>query len=93
MAVYKPTPTAGTGLHREDADDRTITGTDFKVPDVDMARAARFRPSRVKGKHVMWLVTFVSGMGVSSSDPWLTVRAIPRYRSDELLTSDHHVRL
>lgn len=49
----------GDAAHRE-----TILG-DFEVPKVDMARAASFRPSRVSGKHVSWLVLFVSGMGVS----------------------------
>lgn len=68
MATFKAAATPGSRLHREEADDRTIAGSDFKVPDVDMAFAASFRPSRVKGKHVMWLVTFVSGMGVSGRD-------------------------
>jgi hypothetical protein len=53
----------GNHLHQEN-----VNGTgndDFEVPKVDMARAASIRPSKVKGKHVMWLVTFVAGMGVS----------------------------
>lgn len=50
----------GNHLHQEN-----VNGSDdFEVPKVDMAKAAAFKPSRVSGKHVMWLVTFVAGMGV-----------------------------
>jgi hypothetical protein len=49
--------------HRENAT------PDFVLPVVDLEEAARFKPSRVRGKHVMWLVTFVAGMGVSRC-PW-----------------------
>lgn len=38
---------------------------DFKLPEVDMEEATAYRPSRVSGKNVTWLVLFVSGMGVS----------------------------
>jgi hypothetical protein len=55
--------TVGNHLHQEN-----VNGSDdFEVPKVDMAKAAAFKPSRVSGKHVMWLVTFVAGMGVSCS--------------------------
>jgi hypothetical protein len=66
MDSVKPNPkrtAAGNHLHQEN-----VTGAgndDFEVPKVDMARAASIRPSKVSGKHVMWLVTFVAGMGVS----------------------------
>jgi hypothetical protein len=54
---------AGNHLHNEN-----LNGSgDFEVPKVDMQKAAEFRPSRVSGKHVMWLVTFVAGMGVRSA--------------------------
>ena len=40
-------------------------GSDFRLPEVDMAHAASLKPTRVKGKNAMWLVIFVSGAGVS----------------------------
>lgn len=54
---------AGNAQHAENATD--LPG-DFKLPEVDMQYAASLRPSRVHGKNVMWLVTFVAGAGVSS---------------------------
>jgi hypothetical protein len=59
---------AGNHLHQENMND----SSDFVVPKVDMQKAASFKPSRVKGKHVMWLVTFVAGMGVSQV-PCITI--------------------
>lgn len=44
-----------------------VEGTDFKLPEVDMAYAATLKPSRVSNKNVMVLVTVVSGLGVSRS--------------------------
>lgn len=63
MDAVKPNPKrtgAGNHLHQENV------GSDFKLPEVDMQYAASLKPSRVHGKHVMWLVTFVSGAGVST---------------------------
>jgi len=51
---------AGNHLHQEN-----INGAaDFEVPKVDMQKAASFRPSKMSGRNVAWLVTFVAGMGV-----------------------------
>lgn len=69
MDAVKTNPkrtSAGNHLHQENVGSSDLPG-DFKLPEVDMAHAASIRPSKLKGKHVMWLVTFVSGMGVS---PW-----------------------
>jgi hypothetical protein len=52
---------AGNHLHQEN-----VNGLDdFVVPKVDMQKAASSRPSKLSGRNVAWLVTFVAGMGVS----------------------------
>jgi len=35
------------------------------IPDVDLVAAAAIKPSRLRGKHLMFMVTFVAGTGVS----------------------------
>jgi len=52
---------AGSHLHQENVNG----AADFVVPKVDMEKAASFRPSKLSGRNVAWLVTFVAGMGVS----------------------------
>ena len=67
MDSVKPDPKrtgAGNHLHAENMGSYDLPA-DFKLPEVDMAEAAAFKPSRVTGKNVTWLVLFVSGMGVS----------------------------
>lgn len=58
-AVSKDKHTAARSRHNEHLE------ADFALPPVDMAYAASLRPTRVKGKHAMWLVILVSGAGVS----------------------------
>lgn len=69
MDAVKPDQKAqatGRFAHRENVG-LTVDGGEFKLPEVDMDKAASIKPSRVSGKNVMWLVTFVSGMGVSAA--------------------------
>jgi hypothetical protein len=69
MDAVKPEQKAqatGRFAHRENVG-LTIEGGEFKLPEVDMDKAASIRPSKVSGKNVMWLVTFVAGMGVSNA--------------------------
>jgi hypothetical protein len=60
---------AGNHLHQEN-----VNGTaDFVVPKVDMEKAATIRPSKMSGRNVAWLVTFVAGMGVSGISMYIPV--------------------
>lgn len=72
---------AGNHLHSENVN----SADDFVVPKVDMEKAARFRPSKLSGRHVAWLVTFVAGMGVSA------IAFVPCLPSSRLTTVVHHV--
>jgi hypothetical protein len=54
---------AGNHLHQENVNG----AADFVVPKVDMEKAATIRPSKMSGRNVAWLVTFVAGMGVSGA--------------------------
>jgi hypothetical protein len=71
---------AGNHLHQENVNG----AADFVVPKVDMEKAASFRPSKLSGRNVAWLVTFVAGMGVSRLFALLVLW---------LTTSVHHVWL
>lgn len=37
----------------------------FETPPIDWEAAAAVRPSKLKGKGLTWMVTFVAGTGVS----------------------------
>jgi hypothetical protein len=52
---------AGNHLHQENVNG----AADFVVQKVDLEKAATIRPSKMSGRNVAWLVTFVAGMGVS----------------------------
>jgi hypothetical protein len=50
--------------------DGTVIGTpkekrNGEMPDVDLAAAAALKPSRLRGRSLMFMVTFVAGTGVS----------------------------
>jgi hypothetical protein len=52
--------------------DGTVIGTSSEkknggIPDVDLVAAAALKPSRLRGKHLMFMVTFVAGTGVNST--------------------------
>lgn len=65
-SVHKNPKRTGAGVHEHAENMGSYElPPDFKLPEVDMEEAAAFRPSRVTGKNVTWLVLFVSGMGVS----------------------------
>lgn len=38
--------------------------TTVSMPEVDLEYAATIKPSRLRGKHLMFMVTFVAGTGV-----------------------------
>ena len=49
--------------------DGTVIGTprekrNGEMPDVDLAAAAALKPSRLRGRNLMFMVTFVAGTGV-----------------------------
>ena len=71
MDAISPNPkrtAAGNHLHQENVNG----AADFVVPKVDMEKAATIRPSKMSGRNVAWLVTFVAGMGVSrNANPYL----------------------
>jgi len=53
--------------------DGTVTGTVQEkskgaLPDVDLVAAAAIKPSRLRGRNLMFMVTFVAGTGVSHLD-------------------------
>jgi hypothetical protein len=48
--------------------DGTVIGTPGEkknggIPDVDLVAAAAIKPSRLRGRHLMFMVTFVAGTG------------------------------
>lgn len=43
----------------------------FSMPAVDLEYAAGLQPSRVRGKQLLWMITFVCGTGVSILVPHL----------------------
>jgi hypothetical protein len=47
----------------------------FNMPAVDLEYAAGLQPSRVRGKQLLWMITFVCGTGVSILVPHLHTRS------------------
>lgn len=44
--------------------------TQVAMPEVDLEYAATLKPSRLRGGHLMFMVTFVAGTGVSIMTRW-----------------------
>jgi hypothetical protein len=63
-------PTTTDVSPRSISPDGTVIGTPNEkrnggIPDVDLVAAAAIKPSRLRGRSLMFMVTFVAGTGVS----------------------------
>jgi len=79
MSALQETPTVERDEQNESGrssrDDVTFVaeGEKTRFPKVDMEYAATIRPSKLGGKWLMFMITFVAGSGVgSASKTWLT---------------------
>lgn len=71
-ATFAGVDAPGINTNRNDSVSETVTGNvspteeEFQMPEVDMAYAASLKPSRLHGDKLLWMVTAVCGVGVSS---------------------------